>query len=120
MRRFTLLLAGLLLAGCEAASWVAAGTGASLVAIQRTPVDAAVSLVTGQDCSIARLDREGSYCREDLPPPPPQYCTRSLGTADCWTQRDPFGMPQREIADGPRELTPAQEANRTRRWPGLF
>ncbi len=119
MRCCTLLLAGLLLAGCEAAGWVAAGTGASLVAIQRTPVDAVVSLVTGRDCSIARMERE-AYCREDPPPRPPPYCTRSLGMADCWTRPDPFGMSQRELADGPRELTPAQEANRTRRWPGLF
>lgn len=120
MRHIPLLLAGLLLAGCEAAGWVAAGTGASLAVMQRTPVDAVVSLVTGKDCSIARSDRGQTYCREDPAPQPQPYCTRSLGTPDCWTRPDPFGVPQREIADGPRELSPEQEANRTSRWPKLF
>jgi len=109
-----------MLPGCGAAAWLAAGTGASLAAIQRDPVDAMVSAVSGRDCSIARIGRAGDYCRRDEAPAPPPYCTRSLGWADCWTRRDPFGARQREIADGPRELTPAQERNRMRGWPGWF
>ncbi|HVC62223.1 MAG TPA: hypothetical protein VND19_17905 [Acetobacteraceae bacterium] len=110
----------LLLGGCQAdplmLTAVTAGvTAGSVAVIQRTPFDALWSLVTGRDCSAVRLDRGETYCRPVEPPPAPQpYCTRSLGVADCWT--DPAGQP-RELGDGPRTLTPAQEANRTRRWP---
>jgi hypothetical protein len=39
---------------------------------------------------------------------------------DCW--KDPSKVPNnpREIADGPRELTPDQEKQRTAGWPGLW
>jgi hypothetical protein len=90
-------------------------TAGSVAVIQRTPVDAVVSLATGRDCSAVRLDQGKSYCRPVEPPPPPvPYCTRSLGVADCWA--DPAGHPP-GLGDGPNTLTPAQEANRTRRWP---
>jgi hypothetical protein len=93
----------------------------SLVAIQRTPVDAAVSLVTGKDCSIVRMGRGATYCAAGEPPPAPApYCTRSLGAVDCWT-RPPLALPLPQgVADGRTELSPEQEAHRTRRWPGLF
>lgn len=120
MRQMFLLPAFLLLAGCDAAGYLAAGTGASLVTMQRTPVDAVYSLITGRDCSVVHAQRNGEYCRDDPPPEAVPYCTRSLGTVDCWTARDPFGARQQEVADGRRELTPAQERNRTRRWPGYF
>jgi hypothetical protein len=114
-----LLLPVLVLPGCEAATeGVAAATVGSVAAIGRTPVDAAVSLVTGKDCSVVRLDQHKTYCRPTEPPPDaPPYCTRSLGVVDCW--KDPAAMSDLppEVADGPRGLTPAQEADRTRRWP---
>ena len=109
-----------LLGGCQAAPLtlvaVVGGTVAgSTAVVQRTPVDAAWSLATGRDCSMVRLDQGKSYCRPKEPPPGPvPYCTRSLGVPDCWA--DPAGQPP-ELADGPRTLTPAQEANRTRSWP---
>jgi hypothetical protein len=81
-------------------------------------VDAVYSAITGKDCSIVRMEQGKSYCRPVEPPPDaPPYCTRSLGVVDCW--RDPASLPNRppEVADGPHVLTPAQEANRTRRWP---
>lgn len=54
------------------------------------------------------------------PPTAPPYCTRTLGKVDCWRQ-PPLAIPLPPgLADGPTELTPAQEANRTRRWPELF
>ena len=114
-----LLLPALVLVGCDAASeGVAAVTVGSIAIIHRTPVDAVVSLVTGKDCSVVRLEQEKTYCRPMEPPPdPPVYCTHSLGVVNCWT--DPGGMSDRppEVADGPRALTPEQEADRTRRWP---
>ena len=44
---------------------------------------------------------------------------RSLGLANCW--RDPASLPDHptELGDGPRVLTPEQEADRTRHWPPL-
>jgi hypothetical protein len=92
----------------------------SIAVIQRSPLDAVYSIVAGKDCSVVRLDQGKSYCRPVEPPPePPPFCTRSLGVADCW--QDPASLPDhpRELADGPRTLTPTQEADRTRRWPNL-
>jgi hypothetical protein len=110
----------LLLGGCQAdpvtlTAVVVGATAGSVAVIQRTPIDALWSLVTGRDCSAVRLDQGKSYCRPVEPPPAPRpYCTRSLGVADCWAS--PAGQP-RELGDGPSTLTPAQEANRTRSWP---
>ena len=114
-----LLLPALVLSGCDAAyEGVAAVTVGSIATIHRTPVDAVVSLVTGKDCSAVRLDQNKTYCRPTDPPPDaPPYCTRSLGVVDCW--KDPAAMPDipPEVADGPRALTPAQDADRTHTWP---
>jgi hypothetical protein len=121
MRLVPMLL--VLLAGCgitpEQAATVGVGvTVGSIAVIQRSPLDAVYSAVTGRDCSIVRMEQGKSYCRPiDPPPDSPPYCTRSLGVVDCW--RDPAAMPNRapEVSDGPRVLTPEQEAYRTRRWP---
>jgi hypothetical protein len=113
------LLPVLVLAGCDAASeGVAAVTVGSVAIIHRTPVDAVVSLVSGKDCSAVRLEQGKTYCRPTEPAPDmPPYCTRSLGVVDCW--KDPGAMSDLppEVADGPRALTPEQDADRTRRWP---
>lgn len=50
--------------------------------------------------------------REQAYLPPPDYCTRSLAGVNCWNTPNPFGYYQREVADGPWELTPEQERNR--------
>jgi hypothetical protein len=100
----------------------ATGVGAlvgigSIAAIGRTPVDAVWSLASGRDCSVVRLEKGQSYCREPLPPPePPPFCTRSLGRVDCW--KDPASLPGHPVgvADGPDRLTPAQERERTKGW----
>src|SRR6187402_1898702 len=92
-----ILLALLLLPGCEAALPTIEGMAAvnigSVMVIGRTVPDAVVSVVTGRDCSAVRLDRGLEYCRpEEAPPPPPTYCTRSLGSVDCWRQ-PPLALP---------------------------
>jgi hypothetical protein len=122
MRCLVLLL---LLAACGGTpEQILTGVGAlgvgSIVVIGRTPFDAVYSTLSGRDCSIVRMEQGKSYCRPIEPPPePPPFCTRSLGMADCW--RDPASLPDhpRELSDGPRGLTPEQEADRTRRWPNL-
>jgi hypothetical protein len=116
-----LLLASSLLAGCGATpEQLLTGVGgvgiASIAIIHRSPLDAAYSLVSGRDCSVVRLDEGKTYCRPLEPPPPPvPFCTRSLGVVDCWTA--PPSPTGREVADGPRTLSPEQEAYRSRRWP---
>jgi hypothetical protein len=102
--RLFILISPLLLAGCH-----------------HSPIDMMVSVATGRDCSVVNLDKGERYCRpKEQSPEVPQFCTRSLGVADCW--RDPSKVPNhpRELADGPRELTPEQEKQRTSRWPGLW
>jgi len=77
--------------------------------------------VTGKDCLLVRLDAGKSYCAtEERPPESPVVCTRSLGVVDCWRNPRDLGVPYTEVADGPRSLTPAQEAHRTRCWHGLW
>jgi hypothetical protein len=115
----------LLLAGCgatpEQMATIGVGVGVgSIAVIQRSPLDALYSAVTGKDCSIVRLEQGKSYCRPVEPPPEPlPYCTLSLAVADCWL--DPASLPDRplDLGDIPHPLTPEQEANRTRRWPPL-
>jgi hypothetical protein len=119
------LLLALLLPGCAAltpmvgAELVGAVTVGSVSTIHRTPIDAVYSAVTGKDCSAVRLDQGKTYCRPIEPPPDAQpYCTRSLGVVDCW--QNPAAVPNLgpSVADGPHTLTPEQESNRTRTWPG--
>ena len=122
MRYLALLL---MLVGCGAtpeqlAAGVAGVGFGSVAVIQRTPLDAVVSVVSGRDCSVVRLEQGKTYCRPVEPPPEPQpYCTRSLAAVDCWS--DPASVPNLgpTVTEGPQTLTPAQEANRTRRWPDL-
>jgi hypothetical protein len=118
-----LLLCGLSLTGCgmsenlTAAVAVAANVG-SVATIQRSPADALYSWWTGRDCSIVRLDQGKSYCRPVEPKPePPVFCTRSLGSVNCWQNPDTVPGHPRSVADGPSGLTPDQEANRVRTWP---
>ncbi len=112
------LLALLGLGGCDPLVLGAVTVG-SVATIGRTPVDAVASGVTGRDCSIVRLDRGQTYCREPEPPVQPQVvCTRSRGSVDCWRELPPYATPaHRGVADGPATLTAEQEAHRTRRWP---
>jgi len=122
MRTF-LLLSLLPLAGCAvtdttgAIVGVAASVG-SVATIQRSPADAVYSWVTGRDCSIVRLDQGRTYCRPVEPKPePPVYCTRGLGSVNCWQNPDTVPGHPRGVADGPAGLTAEQEANRVRSWP---
>ena len=113
-RSFTLLL---LLGGCQAAVAPAVAVGAieasSVAVFGRGTVDLAYSAVSGRDCSIVRLDEGKSWCtpKEDKPAPP-RFCTRTLGTPECFA--DPQNLPDHpaQLADGPTGLTKLQDANR--------
>ncbi len=97
---------------------VAAADAASVAVFGRDGFDMAYSLVSGRDCSIVRLDKGESYCRhKEAPPVPPEFCTRTLGVPQCFS--DPASLPDHPsgIADGPSRLTPEQERNRTGSWP---
>lgn len=108
MIRAPALLLFLALAGCEAGLGPAAVvTGASLMVIGRTLPDAVVSVVAGQDCSIAHVGAGEAYCRPDITPAPQPFCTRSIGSVDCWRAEPPPALPPLvPLADSP----PAQPA----------
>ena len=119
---FPLLAIALSLGGCQS-FYAAAGTFtgvnvASLAILGRTLPDAVVSLIRDRDCSAVRLEQGQSYCvPPDAPPPPPEFCTHSLGTPDCWA--NPALLPGRPVAliDTPAR-TAAQIEQGAHRWPG--
>lgn len=104
------LLLLLILPGCEAAIGPAlVVSGASVVLTGRTLPDMLVSAASGRDCSLAYLDGGQGYCRSDLPPAPVPFCTRSLGSVDCWRAQAPLAMPpSRQVADSPPAQPPAR------------
>ena len=96
------MMAMLPLGGCVSGPMMAAGaaaTGGGLVATGKTPVDHVAGWVLGQDCSAVRLENRRPWC---VPIPtaaaPVPYCTRTIGSVNCWTEPPP-GSPQRGVAD---------------------
>lgn len=117
--------AALALGGCgngigEATGVAALATAASVAVFGRAVPDLVYSGISGKDCSVVRLEQGKPYCRPiEALPPIPRFCTHSLGTVDCWANPEALPADTPQVADGPTTLTPAQEANRTRRWPQL-
>ncbi len=118
------LLAVLAMSGCGVpwAEPTGAYLGAEVASVTifgRGIGDLAYSAITGHDCSVVRLEQGQTYCKPQEPPPaPPPLCTRSLGLVDCWSNPAGLNGPlPRGLADGPNTLTPAQESDRTARWP---
>lgn len=97
-----ILVVPALLGGCGIGPGVGAGIAIgtniiSLGTIQKTIPDALVSLITGRDCSMVRIDRGEGYCKPPPPPPlPPEYCTRTLADVMCWS--DPHVIPDQAPA----------------------
>ncbi len=110
-------LAAVALGGCVAAAALAGAEASSVAVFGRGIADLGVSAVTGKDCSIVRLDRGQDYCapREALPGPP-AFCTRTLGTVQCWANPEALDAPARPLADTP-PLTAEQVRQTGARWP---
>lgn len=84
---------------------------------RRDPRNVSVLVATRYDCSLVRWLLVQTYCKTIEPPvQPPYYCTRSLARVDCWDRPNPFGYYQRQVADGPWQLSPEQEFNRVAPW----
>ena len=114
------VLLTLLLTACgEVGTLVAVAANVGVVPVAgRTLPDLIYSARTGRDCSMVRVEQGKSWCREPEPPAAPPFCTRSLGTPDCWPSEAAQPMPARAgIAAGANRLTDAQERYRTRNWP---
>jgi hypothetical protein len=104
MHRLTLLLL-LLPAACGVDGNVI-GMAANVAAVPvfgRTLPDLAVSAVTGRDCSMVHVEQYRPWCTPAVASPPPApFCTRSLGTVDCWESAAAQPLPARPgVADGP-------------------
>ena len=114
---FLLLVLGV--SACSPAPWGAlAGVEVVSVAVfGRGIADIGVSALSGRDCSIVRLDRGQAYCApRDVGPAPGLFCTRSLGSVDCW--EDPAKLPGHYSGVGDAPLpTSAQERYRLAPWP---
>ena len=99
---------------------VLAANAASVVVFGRAVPDLFVSAVTGRDCSVVRLEQGDTYCRgKDATSIAVPFCSRSLGTVDCWSDPDALPDHPHPVADGPNSLTPAQVAHGTPRFPDL-
>ena len=117
MRALPLLLLAAL-AGCSPQPVIALAAAdlATVTVFGRGIVDLGVSAISGQDCSIVRLDKGLSYCAPIEGPPPIPYCTRSLARVDCWASPSLLPRPPPGVADTPVS-TGAQERYRAARWP---
>ncbi len=105
------------LGGCVAAAAVAGAEGASVAVFGRGIADIGVSAITGRDCSIVRLDRGQSYCAaRDHLPAPQTFCTRTLGTVQCWADPQALSASAHPLVDTPG-LNQDQIRQINARWP---
>jgi hypothetical protein len=87
----------------------------SLITTGKLPEDHLVGLLTDMDCSAVRFEQRRPWCVPHRgPAPTPPYCTRSIGSVDCWTSPPP-GAPARGVAD-PGGLPAARLDEPLRPW----
>jgi hypothetical protein len=113
---FVLLLLLTALTGCTAAEPFGALLGADVASIAvfgRSLGDLGASAISGQDCSIVRLERGLTYCAGRNPPAREAYCTRTLATVDCWPAPH---LNRVGVGDTPPPSL-AQERYRAAPWP---
>ncbi len=66
-------------------------------------------------CLIAACAAPASVVAK--PPPLPEFCTRTLGVAQCFANPELLPDHPAGLADGPGELTPEQIADSKKWWP---
>lgn len=91
----------ILLGACEYMWPYAMVDGAVIVGSQKTMADHAISLASGKDCSLVRIDRGLTYCKEDemAGPRPNLYCYRELAGVTCYNQPDPSRSEQARVGN---------------------
>jgi hypothetical protein len=63
--------------------------GAVVITTEKTMADHVVSAASGKDCSLVRLEKGTTYCKEDeVVPHPNLYCYRELGAVTCYDGPD--------------------------------
>lgn len=110
-----LVLAALPGCGLAPTGALVAAEAASIVVMGRGIVDIGVSAVSGRDCSLVRLDRGLSYCGPGEERGPEAYCTRTLGTVDCWASPK-LASSWPGLGDTPAAAG-SRERHRAARWP---
>lgn len=109
-RSALLLVVGLAAAGCLPIAAGMAGPGlavATTAATGKTPIDHAVSAVSGKDCAIVRSRQGLTYCREDESTPPVTVrCYRTLGDVSCHPRDGTAPGRQRPVDHGAAETPP--------------
>lgn len=99
------------LGGCAGLGVMAGADAATISILGKGLVDTGVSAITGRDCSVARLDRRQSYCKPPDPVASTAFCTRTLGSIECWD--DPDNLPDR-----PKSITDTPAPKPAPRWLG--
>lgn len=89
------------LAACGAVTPYAMIDGAVVVGTEKTMADHAISLASGKDCSLVRIERGMTYCKEDevAGPRPNLYCYRELAGVSCYDSPDPRRSEQARLGN---------------------
>ena len=80
-----------LLGGCSGQSMahLAVADAAVVIGTDKTIADHVISVASGKDCSLVRVERGMTYCKEDeVVPMPEVYCYRELGGVSCYDAPD--------------------------------
>lgn len=101
MRMMATAVLCFLLAACEYATPYAMIDGAVIVGTQKTMADHVVSVASGKDCSLVRIERGQTYCKEDevAGPRPNLYCYRELAGVSCYNEPDPRRSEQARLGN---------------------
>ncbi len=105
MRKLLLLLPVLIIGACG--PLITAGTPGlaqvdvlTVMGTDKTVVDHIVSLSSGKNCSLIRLEKGQYYCEEDEPKVQQNiYCYNTLGSVTCYTKPDPFDGRQHKVGE---------------------
>jgi hypothetical protein len=89
MRIIAAAIACLFVASCSAATPYAMVDGATVITTEKTMADHVISLASGKDCSLVRLEQGTTYCEEDeVVPHPNLFCYRELAGVTCYDRPD--------------------------------